>query len=73
MKIDKKTINTLCSMPDDKLWAAVRLFASSSGISLAPRPASPRDMAKLRHALNQLTEADISRACEIMKNFKNQR
>ena len=73
MKIDKKTINTLCSMPDDKLWATVRLFASSSGIALAPRPASPRDMAKLRRCLSQLTEADISRAGEIMRNFKNQR
>lgn len=70
MKIDKKTINTLLSLPDDKLWSAVRLFASSSGISLGRNAASPSDMAKLRNTLSNLTEADISRAGELIKNYK---
>lgn len=73
MKIDKKTIDAICALPDDKLWGAVRLFASSSGINISPRPTSPNEAAKIRAALSQLTEADISRATEIFKYYKGKR
>ena len=73
MKIDKRTIDELLRLPDDKLWGALRLFASSSGIQLAHRPSSPRDVMRIRRVLGQLTEADVSRAADILKNSKGGR
>ncbi|MBE6563108.1 MAG: hypothetical protein E7660_05170 [Ruminococcaceae bacterium] len=70
MKIDKRTIDNICRMSDDKLWGAVRLFASSSGVNLSPRCPSPGEMQKLRRTLSSLTDSDISRATEILKTYK---
>lgn len=38
MKIDKKTLDMLSSLPDDKLWQVLNVIASSSGISLGAPP-----------------------------------
>lgn len=73
MKIDKKTVDTICRMSDDKLWGAVRLFASSSGIKLPSKQLSPAEMQKLRRTLSTLTDTDISRATEILKTYKGSR
>ncbi len=73
MKIDKKTIDTICRMSDDKLWGAVRLFASSSGIKLPRTQLSPSEMQKLRRTLSSLSDSDISRAAEILKTYKGSR
>ncbi len=70
MKIDKNTIDRICALPDDKLWGTVRLFASSAGVTVPPRPSSPHEVARLRRTLSELTEADISRAGELIKRFK---
>ncbi len=70
MKIDKRTIDTICRMSDDKLWGAVRLFASSSGVDLSRKRPSPAEIQKLRHTLSTLTDSDISRAMEIIRTYK---
>ena len=70
MKIDKRTIDSICRMNDDKLWGAVRLFASSSGVNLPSGRPSPDEMQKLRRTLSSLTDSDISRAFEILKTYK---
>ena len=73
MKINKKTIDELCALSDDKLWAALRLFASSSGITLSSKRVSRTEMARIRKTLSELTEADISRAGEIIGSLKGKR
>lgn len=73
MRIDKKTIDMLCRMPDDKLWGTLKLFASSQGIDLSSKRMSPRDMQKLRYTLSTLTDSDIARATDIIKTYKNGR
>lgn len=73
MKIDKKTIDSLCRMSDEKLWGAVRLFASSSGVNLSGRQMDRTEMQRLRRTLMSLTDSDISRALEIMKTYKGTR
>lgn len=73
VKIDKKTIDMLCRMPDDKLWGTVKMIASSAGVDLSSKRMSPRDMQKLRYTLGTLTDGDISRATEIIKTYKNGR
>lgn len=70
MKIDKNTIDRICALPDDKLWGTVRLFASSAGVTVPHRPSSAHEVARLRRTLSSLTEADISRAGELINCFK---
>ena len=70
MKIDKKTIDMLASMPDDKLWQMLSVIASASGVRLpADRPDS-KTMSGLRHAVTELSDTDISRATELFSKYK---
>lgn len=73
MKIDKKTIESLCRMSDDKLWGALRLFASSAGVNISQRRMNPGEMQKLRRTLMSLTDNDISRVVEIIQTYKGSR
>lgn len=70
MKIDKKTIDMLCNMPDERLWGTLKLVASANGINLSGKRMTPRDIAKLRCALSSVTEQDLTRAEEIINIYK---
>ena len=58
--IDRKKIDTLRSMNDDKLFRTVSFFAAANGISLSRRH-GPGEAAKLRRVLDALTDGDIAR------------
>ena len=62
MKIDKKTLDMLSSLPDDKLWQVLNVIASSSGISLVAPPNDKEQIARLREAMGSVTENDLDRA-----------
>lgn len=70
MKIDKKTIDMLSAMPDENLWKVICALGSASGIDLSKMSVSKGDMARLRDALGQMTEADVGKAAELIRSFK---
>lgn len=73
MKIDKKTLDMLSSLPDDSLWKMICAIGAGSGIDLSAVKVSPEDLSKLRCAMGNLTDGDISRAMQILENTKKQR
>ena len=70
MKIDKKTLDMLSSLPDDSLWKMICAIGAQSGIDLSSVSVSPSDIAKLRSAMGNLNDSDISRAAEILEEAK---
>jgi len=70
MKIDKKTLDMLVSLPDEKLWQTLSLIASASGIRLPLDKPDEKAMAGLRRAVSELSDGDISRAAEIFAKYK---
>jgi len=68
MNIDKKTLNALLSLPDDKLMQMLSLVSGTAGTS--PKTASPETVAGLRNVLKQVTDADIARATELIAMYK---
>ncbi len=72
MKIDKKALNMLSSLPDDSLWKMICAIGAQSGIDLSQVKVSPQELAKLRSAMGSLNDCDISRAIEIIESAKKE-
>ena len=72
MKIDKKTIDMLTSLPDESLWRMICTIGSASGFDLSGMNVNTNDMERLRTALGSMTESDITRALEIFNSCKKQ-
>ncbi|MBQ8524921.1 MAG: hypothetical protein IJ457_09905 [Clostridia bacterium] len=67
MKIDKKTLDMLLGLPDDKLMQMMSLITGSQHGGTAP---SAESIAGLRKVLSQVTDADIARAMELATLYK---
>lgn len=70
MKIDEKTINAVLKMNDDKLWQTIQYAVSRSGSDILKSMKRPEDMSRIRSALSSLTNADLARVTEILKETK---
>ena len=71
MKIDEKTINTVLKMSDDRLWQTIQFALSRSGSDMLKGIKRPEDMSKIRNALSSLTNQDLERVTEILKETKS--
>ena len=70
MKIDKEKLNQIASLPDESLWQIIRALGVSSGIDLSGVSVSREQIAKIRSALDVVTDDDIARAKEIISDSK---
>ena len=70
MKLDKKTVDMLSSLPDDKLWQIFCVVGSSAGIRIPDKIPDERRMAGLRAALCELSDTDLVRAAQIIEIYK---
>jgi len=71
MKLDLKTVSMLAGMPDDRLWATLKLMASGMGIELPERKRRRMDYDALRFTLSHITEEDIRRINEIGDTYSS--
>ena len=71
MNLDKNSINMLLSLDDARLSVVIRQLASSAGISPSSLNLGPRELDSIRQALSMATDGDLSRAAELLKNFKS--
>ena len=67
MKIDKKMIDCLLELPDDKLSAAAGAFL---GRFSSEKLWDTRRIGALRCVLTQVTEGDLQRLSELMTLYK---
>ena len=70
MNLDKNSINMLLSLDDARLSTVIRQLASSAGISPNSINLGPKELSSIRQALSMATDGDLSRAAELIKNFK---
>ena len=71
MKINKKQVDMITSLPDEALRRVIRTIAASSGFDLSGINVSSAELEKLRRVLREMDDADLVRATEILKNSKN--
>ncbi|MDD6094133.1 MAG: hypothetical protein PUC29_00090 [Clostridia bacterium] len=71
MKINKKQMEMLTSLPDDALRKIIRSLGSSSGFDLSGMEITSSELDRLRAVLREMDESDIDRAAQILKNSKN--
>ena len=70
MKLDKKMIDQMLSLPDDKLWQMFQLLSMGSGLKMGDKAPDPAGMRKLRAVLEDITDADIARVLELIDLYK---
>lgn len=70
MKLDGKRIRTLTSMSDERMWGAIKFFASANGVDLSKKRVTPRELSNLKTMLNSLTDSDLSRVGELIDVYK---
>ena len=73
MKLDKKTLDMLSSLPDDKLWQMMRLVSASMGAALPDKAPDAKKMVNLRRAFENVGEDDLARASELIDIYKGGR
>lgn len=70
MKLDKKMIDQMLSLPDDKLWQMFQLLSMGSGLKMGDKAPDPAGMRKLRAVLEDITDADIARVLGLIDLYK---
>ena len=71
MMLDKKSIDMLLSLDDQRLAFIIKKLAADAGISPDAINIGPKELTGIRSALSSATDGDISRAAEIIKSFKS--
>lgn len=66
MVIDKKLIDSLLELPDEKLLGMLSIAAGGLGIKLPNRAPDPAVIAGIRALLSGVNETDIARAEELI-------
>ncbi|MCQ2423993.1 MAG: hypothetical protein MJ088_03740 [Clostridia bacterium] len=70
MKLDKKQLDHLASLPDDQLWRTLRMLTPHLGVELTEKARQPEKLARLRAAMRSMTEADVERLSEIAAVYR---
>jgi hypothetical protein len=70
MTLDKKSINMLLSLDDKRLASVIRQLAANAGIPTDNLNLGERELQGVRDALSLAGDGDISRAAELIEEFK---
>lgn len=70
MKLDKRMIDQMLSLPDDKLWQMFQLISMGCGMKVGEKAPDPGNMRKLRAVLEAITDADIERVTELIGLYR---
>ena len=68
--INKKNIDKLLEMPDERLWAMLKLVLGGSGINIGGGEMNPKTVRKLRALLSEVTDSDIERVLYLADIYK---
>ena len=71
MKIDKKIIDNMLALPDEKLWQMLKVLMVANGANVSDKTMNPASMRKLRAVLSAVTEYDIERVTTLMDLYKS--
>ena len=68
--INKKNIDKMLALPDDRLIAMLRLVLSGVGVNLGGREIDPKTVRKIRAVLTEVTDSDIERVMRLADVYK---
>ncbi len=68
--INKKNIDKMLELPDDKLWAMLKLILSGAGVNMSGKEIDEKTVRKLRAILSEITDGDIERIMYLMEVYK---
>ncbi len=67
MKFGKKALDSLLTLPDEQFISMMRVISKGE---FPTRKTDAGTIAGLRHMLSLVTDEDISRACELIEQYK---
>ena len=68
--LNKKSIDKLLEMPDDRFLAMLKLLLGSTGVDVSGRKFDERTVRKIRAVLYSVTEEDLERIDTLMQRYK---
>ncbi|MBQ8370961.1 MAG: hypothetical protein IJ497_10840 [Clostridia bacterium] len=68
--INKKSIDKLLEMPDDRLLAMLKLLLSSTGIDVSGKKFDERSVRRIRSVLEAVTDEDLERIDVLMQRYR---
>ena len=68
--INKKTIDKMLELPDDKFLAMLRLVLSGAGVNMGGREIDAKSVRKIRAILGEVTDNDIERIIHLADVYK---
>ena len=71
MMLDKRAIDMLLTLDDEKLAKVIKKIAADAGIAPSTVNIGAKELAGLRAALSGATDGDIARAGELLKQYKD--
>ena len=70
MTLDKRSINMLLSLDDQRLASVIRQLAANAGLPAESLNLGARELQGIREALSLANDGDVSRAAELIEEFK---
>ncbi len=67
--INKKNIDELLEMPDERLWAMLKLVLGGAGVNIGGEM-NPKTVRKLRALLREVTDNDLERVLYLADIYK---
>ncbi len=67
MKLNKKQIELIASLPDDALARVIRSLGKSAGVDLSGVNLGAAELETLRCAVRGMSETDLMKAAELLK------
>lgn len=70
MMLDKKAVEMLLTLDDQKLALVIQRLASEAGIDPSSLKIGASELSGIRSALRMATDSDLQRAGELLKSYK---
>ena len=68
---NKKMIDKMLEMSDERLLAMLKIVLASAGIDLGKKTPDTKTVRKIRALLGEITDADIERVTYLADRYKN--
>ncbi len=73
MKLDKKTVNRLLTLNDERLSGMIRGIAEDAGIDPSLLGLNPENIQELRRALESATQEDLDQLTQTYECYRQQK
>gem|GEM_PF-1164844 len=68
--INKKSIDKLLEMPDDRFLAMMKLLLGSTGVDISDRKFDEKNVRKIRAVLKEVTDEDLIRIDTLIQRYR---